>query len=130
MFDYADQYDPHSRPIIIAAIRDLFLIAESYLINNIMLKTADNKQQTEIFHVDELMSSLRDTNRDIQDVLKNIEYLQNNISDFQSLTNETQHELAERTATRLAQLRNEAVIIKDYQLAYEIENIFENIGLT
>ncbi len=129
IFDYSNEFNPNSKPIIISAVRDLLLIAESYMVNNIMVKTANNQKNTaEKFHVDELMNSLKNTNRDILDVLKNIEYLQNNMG-LNFLQEKQQHYLAEKTANRLAQLRNEAVVIKDYKLAYEIENIFENLDL-
>lgn len=118
-----------SQPLVISAARDLLLLAESQMISQIMLKTAskDTKQQTP--HVDELLNSLKDSTRNIQDVIKNIEYLQNNIGQFMPFSIDKQYETATKTAERLAVLRDSSVIIKDYKLASEIDNILEAVGL-
>lgn len=116
----------HSKPIVISAIRDLFLLLESQLINQNMVKKSFNTElEVEPENVNDLMSSLKDTKRDIQDIFKSIEYLQNNIT--KPISEKSQHEVAQKAAMRLAQLRDEAVIVKDYTLANEIDDLFENI---
>lgn len=127
MLDWSQKQNSHSSPIIVAAARDLLLLAEAQLVGQIMTRTA-NSQQEGTNNIDDLMTSLRDTNRDIQDVLKSIESLQQNIGNNMPVPDQ-QHEIAQKTASRLAQLRDEAVIIKEYNLAYEIENLLSEIGL-
>ena len=118
--------DNHSKPIVISAIRDLFLLLESQLINQSMVRTSSNTElEIEPENVNDLMSSLKDTKRDIQDIFKSIEYLQSNIT--QPTSEKSQYEVAQKAAMRLAQLRDEAVIVKDYTLANEIDNLFENV---
>ena len=118
----------HSSPIIISAVRDLTIIAETQLTSQIMQKTAliDKKEPNSF---EDIMNGLKETDRDLQSILQNIEYLQQNISQPKP-SEESDYETAEKTAIRLAQLRNEAVVLQDFQLAYEIETLFENIGLS
>jgi len=61
--------------------------------------------------------------------IKSIEYLQQNIGRSAPVQQSQQYEIAQKTAYRLAQLRDEAVVIKDYELANEIENLFSAVGL-
>ena len=129
MLERSNNYHYRSKPIIISAVRDLLILAESQFVNKAMVRTANNSQQYEPYYVDNLMDSLKNTNRDIQNVLKNIEYLEQNIGKPIDISPQEQYQLAEKTAFRLAQLRDEAVIIKDYELANEIENLFNEIGL-
>lgn len=129
MLKWSQQKVRPSNPIVISAIRDLLVLAESQYVNKIMVRTASDNQNEPPYHMDDLISSLKDTNRDIQDVLKSIEYLQQNIGQSAPVSPSEQREIAQKTAYRLAQLRDEAVIIKDYDLAFEIDNIFDAIGL-
>ena len=129
MLNWSQKKARPSNPIVISAIRDLLILAESQYVSQIMVRTASDKQNEPQYHMDDLISSLKDTNRDIQDVLKSIEYLQQNIGQSAPINPSNQHEIAQKTAYRLAQLRDEAVIIKDYDLAFEIDQLFDAIGL-
>lgn len=129
MLDRAAKPNHYSQPIILSAVRDLLLLAESQFVNQAMVKTSSASQENEPYHIDMLIDSLKDTNRDIQDVLKSIEYLQQNIGQSMPIPSEQQQEIAQKTAYRLAQLRDEAVVIKDYELASELEFLFQEIGL-
>lgn len=130
MLKRASNVNCNSKPIIISAVRDLLLLAESQLLNGIMVRSATTSlyEQNEPYNVNDLMNSLKNTNRDIKNVLKNIEYLEKNTT-MPLKSPQIQKEIAEKSVLRLAQLRDEAITIKDYELADSIENLFSEIGL-
>lgn len=111
----------YSSPIIIPAIRDLFIYIESSLLQGTMIKTSNNEN----LDIKDLMDSLKETDRDIQSILNNIEYLKDNLG--VSINNEQNYKTACFVANRLSQLRDEAIIIKDYHLAKGIDDIFEKV---
>jgi len=129
MLDWVNRNNSISKPIVISAIRDILLVAESQLVNKIMIKTSSVEDEYNNSHVDNLMNSLKNSTRNIEDILKNIKYLQQNIGQTPPFSKEQTYDIANKTTTRLAQLRDEAVIIKDYQLANEIDELFDAIGI-
>jgi hypothetical protein len=112
----------HSSTIIVPAVRDLFIYLESSLLQEAMIKTANEKEN---LNIKDLMDSLKETDRDIQSIINNIEYLRDNLG--MPVNDEQEYKTACLVADRLSQLREEAVVVKDYPLAKEIDDIFENI---
>jgi hypothetical protein len=112
----------HSSTIIVPAVRDLFIYLESSLLQEAMIKTANEKEN---LNIKDLMDSLKETDRDIQSIINNIEYLRDNLG--MPVNDEQEYKTACLVADRLSQLRDEAVVVKDYPLAKEIDDIFENI---
>ena len=112
----------HSSQIIMPAVRDLFIFIESSLLQENMIKTANENKDLDI---KELMDSLKETDRDIQSIINNIEYLRDNLG--LPVNDEQEYKTACLVADRLSQLRDEEVGVKDYHLAKELDDIFENI---
>jgi len=127
LIEWEQNHHTPSSTFILSTARDILVLAESCLVSDIMTKTA--KSQNNSYSADSIISSLKNTNRDLQDILNNIESLQQNINMPLDITPQQKRDIAQKTAMRLAQLRDEAVIIQDYTLAYQIENLFDAAGI-
>jgi hypothetical protein len=111
--------NPNSRPIILSAVRDFLIYEEAQALRTTMVKTAANEQPT---GVSDLINSLRETDRDLRDILKSIDYIQTRFND-QKPSPKDQQEITKTAMSRLGQLHYEAANIGDGVLSREIAKL-------
>ena len=116
--------NPKSSTIILPVVRDFLILEEIKLIKSAMKKMANSN--IEPSNVQDLMYTLKDTNRDLHDILQNIEFLQGKCQEDDSPTQET-NEITKIAISRLCSLQKEAEAINDVQLSREIKKFIDAV---